>query len=146
MEPLKIIIQEELRIPDHQGASPAAGNEDHDGIFNAGVMAYSNRPGRRHIQGPGFGKVDRIPKGFRFEMRKRDVLEGQLAGVKHAEINEIEYTIKDGVWNIVVEVESPVIFDSQRVAEMEFALSERLNREVNLELKITQIEAVCAEE
>lgn len=72
----------------------------------------------------------------------RDVLEGQVSGIKYAEINDITYTIVGGVWHIVVEVESPVLLDSERVAEMQYALGERLGRDVNLELKITQIYAV----
>ncbi len=71
-----------------------------------------------------------------------DVLEGQLSGIKYAKITGISHFIEEGTWHIIAEIESPTMLDSERVAEMEYALSERLERDVELELKITLIQAV----
>ena len=73
-----------------------------------------------------------------------DVLEGQLSGIKYAKITDISHFIEEGTWHIIAEVESPALLDSERVAEMQYALSERLGREVDLELKITLIQTVDA--
>lgn len=74
----------------------------------------------------------------------RDVLEGQLSGIKYSKITGISHFIEEGTWHITAEIESPSMLDSERVAEMEYALSERLERDVDLELKITLIETVRA--
>ncbi|MBD3389391.1 TIGR00341 family protein [Candidatus Micrarchaeota archaeon] len=74
----------------------------------------------------------------------RDVLEGQLSGIKYAKITGISHFVEEGEWHIIAEIESPAMLDSERVAEMQYALSERLEKEVDLELKITLIQAVDA--
>ncbi len=76
----------------------------------------------------------------------RDVLEGQIAGIKHTTIDDIYYEAEGDVLYVVAEVESPAMFSPQRVAEMQYALKERLGRDINLELKITLIETVGAED
>ena len=73
-----------------------------------------------------------------------DVLEGQLSGIKYAKITGLTHFIEGGTWHILAEVESPTLLDSERVAEMQYALSERLDREIDLELKITLIQTVDA--
>ena len=72
----------------------------------------------------------------------QEILEGQLSGIKHAEINDIYYEDKNGTMQIVAEIESPIILDHERVAEMEYLLGERLGTEVDLELKMILVETV----
>jgi uncharacterized hydrophobic protein (TIGR00271 family) len=75
----------------------------------------------------------------------RDVLEGQLSGIPGTKITGMSYSMGDGgEWVMVVELESPVVLDRGRVQEMEFALEDRLKREISLELKITKIERVSS--
>ncbi|MBN2122177.1 TIGR00341 family protein [Candidatus Micrarchaeota archaeon] len=75
----------------------------------------------------------------------RDVLEGQLSGIPNTKITGMSYVLGEGgAWKMVVELESPLVLTSERVEEMEFALTERLHREISLELKITKIESVTS--
>ena len=78
-------------------------------------------------------------------MEIQEVLEGQLSGIKHSEVNSISYEPGE-TWQVIAEIESPTLLDSKRVEEIEYALSERLGREVDLELKIILIETVGSED
>ena len=75
----------------------------------------------------------------------QEVLEGQLSGIKYAEINAIYYEDMDDGLRVVAEIESPSLLDHERVAEMEYALGEELKKDVDLELKIILIETVDSE-
>ena len=75
----------------------------------------------------------------------QEILEGQLSGIEYAEINAIYYEYEGGGLQIIAEIESPTLLSHERVAEMEYALSEKLEKDVNLELKIILIETVDSE-
>ncbi|MCK4319179.1 TIGR00341 family protein [Candidatus Micrarchaeota archaeon] len=75
----------------------------------------------------------------------QEVLTNQLEGIPNHSFSELTYHHEGGIIHVSVILLSPVELDSERVGEIENALSSRLDKEVELEIKVLQFEMIEGE-